>query len=100
MYQTLSTTEAANLLLGDEYAGWSRAGAYALAEYLDGLEDDTGEPIEFCKVSIRCDFSEYDDAEDVADDYGWTPEDGGAVEWLQDRTTVIEFDGGVIIQDF
>lgn len=120
MKTTLSTAEAANILLSDTCAKWSRAGAFALVEYLEELEDSTGEEMEFDRVAIRCDFSEYDSPLDAAEDYGWSreasilddddnirPDDEVedednelATKWLQDRTSVIEFDGGVIIQNF
>lgn len=56
---TMTVSQMADSLLSDEYAGWTRLGAYALAEYLDELSDDIGEPIEWDPVGIRCDFSEY-----------------------------------------
>jgi len=120
MKTTLSTTEAAEILIADTCARWSRAGAFALVEYLEQLEEDTGEEMEFDRVAIRCDFSEYDSALDAAEDYGWSreasilddddnirPDDEVldednelALKWLENRTSVIEFDGGVIIQNF
>lgn len=55
---TMTVHEMADSLLNDEYASWTRLGAYALAEYLDDLSDDIGEPIEWDRVAVRCDFSE------------------------------------------
>lgn len=108
MKTTLSTTEAANILLSDEYAKWSRAGAFALVEYLEEIEDSTGEEMEFDRVAIRCDFSEYDSAVEAWQDYDPACQSSGdededeaeALRLLQDRTSVIEFDGGIIIQKF
>jgi hypothetical protein len=120
MKTTLSTSEAAEILLSDTCANWSRAGAFALVEYLEELEDSTGEEMEFDRVAIRCDFSEYDSPLDAAEDYGWSreasilddddnirPDDEVedennelATKWLESRTSVIEFDEGVIIQNF
>ena len=108
MKQTLTTNQAANLLVADDNAGWSYAGARALVEYLENLEDDTGEEIEFDRVALRCDFSEYESAREAAEECGWEPDEDAdedaieeaALEWLNDRTTVIEFSGGVIIQQF
>ena len=108
MKKTLSTSEAADLLAADDNAGWSYAGARALVEYLENLEDDTGEEIEFDRVVLRCDFSEYESAREAAEEYGWEPDEDAdseaaeeaAAEWLADRTTVITFDGGVIVQQF
>jgi len=56
---TMTVSQMANDLLDDENASWTRLGAYAIAEYLDNLSEDIGEPIEWCRVAIRCDYSEY-----------------------------------------
>ena len=108
MKQTLTTNQAADLLVADDNAGWSYAGALALVEHLEAVENDTGEAIEFDRVALRCDFSEYESAREAAEEYGWEPDEGAdsdaaeesALEWLNDRTTVIEFSGGVIVRQF
>lgn len=108
MKQTLTTNEIANRLLADENAAWSRGGAYALAEYLEELEADAGTELEFDRVGIRCDFSEYETAREAADQYDWKPDEdddedaqeASALQYLQDRTEVIEFADGVIIRNF
>lgn len=113
MKTTLTTSQAAHELLLDTNASWSRAGAYALVEYLEEIEEDTGETIEFCPVSIRCDYAEYNSALEAALDQGFEPnpnlgeeaqseedKEADALTWLQDHTQVIEFEGGVIIQSF
>lgn len=56
---TMTVREMADSLLSDDNASWTRSGAYALAEYFDELSDDIGEPIEWDRVAVRCDFSEY-----------------------------------------
>jgi len=107
MKQTLTTDQAADLLVADTNAGWSYEGAFALVEYLENLEDDTGEEMEFDAVALRCDFSEYESAREAAEEYGWEPDEDAdedaeeaALEWLNDRTTVITFGGGVIVRQF
>jgi nucleoside-diphosphate-sugar epimerase len=106
MKKTLSTSEAADLLLADDNAGWSYAGARALVEHLEAVEDDTGEEMEFDRVALRCEFAEYESALKAADEYGWEPDtdsedtEEAALKWLNDRTTVITFGGGVIVQQF
>jgi hypothetical protein len=123
MKTTLSTTQAAHMLLADENANWSQAGAFALVEYLEELEEDIGEPIEFCPCSIRCEFSEYDSLEDWASEYfanhvqavfelklnidndGKIEEtdeqvDNQIREYIRDRGQLIEFDGGIIVSNF
>ena len=120
MKTTLTTSHAANILANDEYSSFSRLGAFALVDYLEELEDSTGEEMEFDPVAIRCDFAEYDSALECAVEYGWSHEadildaddnlrpddevleenEERALKWLQGRTQVIEFDGGVIISNF
>jgi hypothetical protein len=124
MKTTLTTSQAAQILVDDENANWTRAGAYALAEYLENLEEDTGEQIEFCRVSLRCDFSEYASLEDWAVDHfsdskqasdamgleldmdgeTWTGDEEEIQDAIrshvQDHGTLIEFDGGVIVSSF
>jgi hypothetical protein len=96
IYETLNTSQIANALRQDQYAAWSHEGARALAEYLEELAENMGEPMELDVVAIRCDFSEYASIEDVIKEY----EDIKDLEDLRDNTTVIEFDGGLIVQGF
>jgi hypothetical protein len=113
MKATLTTSQAAAMLKSDTNANWSHDGAYALIEYLEQLEEDTGTEIEFDAVAIRCDYSEYESALSAADDQGYEPnpnlgddeqdddnKEADALRWLQDNTHVIEFAGGVIIQNW
>lgn len=108
MKDTLSTDQIADRLYRDENAGWSWAGAKALAEYLEQLEEDLGEEMEMDVVAVRCEYSEYESALDAVSNYDFEPDEDAdeedqetaALEWLRGRTSVIEFDGGVIIQDF
>jgi hypothetical protein len=102
MIITLSTYEIADRLLRDSNACWTRSGAFALAEYLQSIEDDTGEQMEFDAVAIRCDYSEYPSAveahNDITSGHDLTEDDEEkAMEWLRDNGSVIEFDGGVIV---
>ena len=123
MKTTLSTAEAAHRLIGDENANWTRAGAYKLVEYFENLEHDIGEEIEFCPVSLRCDFSQYSSLEEWAneqwrlsfdgvDELGLTIGDDGRIEespdeideairdYIRDRGTLLEFSDGVIVSSF
>lgn len=117
---TLSTYQIADALKNDTCARWSYNGSLALAEYLEELEESTGEEFELDTCAIRCDFSEYESALEAALDYNWSPEasilddddnirpdddveeenEALALQWLEDRTQVIEFDGGVIVSQF
>jgi len=108
MYRNLNTNQATVLLMQDEYANWTWPGAEALVEYLEELEDSTNTKIEFDSVAIRCDFSEYESVLEAVEQYDFiSPEDededaieAAALKYLEERTTVIQFDGGVIIQQF
>ena len=95
-------------------------GKMAVNEAYNGVseerEQDTGEDLELDVVALCCDFTEYSNAIEAAADYGFTSEleaedyedvesyedakEDEALEWLQDRTEVISFDGGLIIQNF
>lgn len=115
MKLTLSTYEAAELLFSDENANWSRAGAFALVEYLEELEEDIGEEINFCPLGLRCDFSQYSSldawateqwGEDLACEY-WREESGNQEEqndairyYIRDRGTLLEFSDGIIVSSF
>jgi hypothetical protein len=117
MKETLSTNEVAERLLADENANWTWAGAQALAEYLEELESDMGEEIEFDRVAIRCDFSQYDslvewmreywgDLDNAFDALDHCAEDGDDEleerirDYINDHGTLIEFDGGIIVSSF
>ena len=105
---TLSTNQVQDALYADKNAGWSWKGARALAEELEALEESTGEEMELDVVAIRCDYTEYPSGLEAATAYGYEQEEGEdreedeekAVDWLRERTSVIEFDGGVIVQQF
>jgi len=114
----LTTYDIADRLLADDHANWSRAGAFALAEWLEEMEESTGEESTLDVVAIRCDFSEYDSLIDWASEYF-----GGAGDWqeplgvadvdldmddteqiirdyINDHGFLIEFDGGIIVSSF
>jgi len=93
----------------DRMNGWTRAGLLALFEHIEQLEEDIGEEIELDVVALCCDYSEYASLLEAAEGLGYTAEDGdmdeeeaeeAALAWLQDNTTAITFDGGVIVQAF
>lgn len=107
MKTTLTTSQAAHELLEDEYAGWSYNGAFALVEFLDELGEDCDTEYELDTVALRCEFSEWSDAINCVGNYSFEPEgddeeekEESALNWLRDQTLVIEFNGGIIIQDF
>lgn len=107
MKMDLTTSQAANILLEDDNANWSRAGALALVEYLEELEEDCGMAINLCPVAIRCDYSEYDSLEDWAREYfgtSYEPSDfkdaDDIRDYIRERGDLIEFNGGIIVSSF
>lgn len=111
----LSSTQAIDFLMTDEYADWSYQGATALVEHFETLEEDLGEEIIFNSIDFRCDYSEYRDVRDWLTAYYGRPlkdalecagidhdEDEDTIdlsisEYIRDRGTLVEFDGGVIV---
>jgi len=75
---------------------FSYEGKKALFDYLTEYEDETGTEIDFDLVSICCDFTEYADLDEIKDTYPQIK----SIDDLRDNTQVIEFEGGIIIQDF
>ena len=92
---------------------FSYNGLIALYDYLDQLSDSTEQDIELDIVAIACDYSECETAHDHAVNYfdyeGMIFDENGdetmtndeveasAIDYLENRTTVITFEGGVII---
>jgi hypothetical protein len=108
MIDTLTTSDIAHRLHKDEYSSFTIDGAFALAEYLEELEESIGQQIEFDPITIRCDFTEYDSLFDWASQYYGddlaTSEEEFSEDWarneIQDNGTLIEFDGGIIVSSF
>ena len=96
----LCTYEAADILLKDEYAKWSREAALALVEYYEALEEDCGESIELDPIAIRCDWTEYTCIEEAGMHFHDDLSEDEAMEYFMEVTTVIVFEGGVLIQQF
>ena len=97
--------------MADDNAAWSMAGAYALAEYLEQIEYLGGAEIEFDRVAIRCEYSEYESLQEWARDYFTDEQRFDVLEGSEDRAEtirdyildhgqLIEFDGGIIVSEF
>jgi hypothetical protein len=92
---------------------FSYHGIEALFDWFEEYEDSCGEQIEYDPVAIRSDFTEFASIEEISNYYTEVPlppkeldEDDDtdyeeeALEWLRDHTSVIVFEGGIILQDF
>ena len=117
---TLSTNEVAQFLINDECANWSRAGAFALAEYLEDLELSQNCEIELDAVALRCDYSQFKSLYDwIKEYYGedlktaiksagidlegdeGDEEIGELIKsHILDHGELIEFSGGIIVSSF
>ena len=76
----------------------------ALFEYFERLGEGSDTEIQLDPIGICCDYAEYPSALSAAESYGFKDgidsKDESALEWLQNRTQVIEFEGGIVIQQF
>lgn len=102
----------------DSYKGnFTGEGKEALFDYLEEYEEATGEQIELDIIALCCEYSEYSTAWEAMEQYQpddmptegeegddlieiQTKNERKALEWLEEKTMVISFDGGVIILDF
>jgi hypothetical protein len=79
----------------------------ALFDYLESFEQDCGFEFELDPVGICCEWAEYPSALKAANDFGFKEVCGNdtdcepeALEWLRNHTQVIEFEGGIVVQQF
>lgn len=120
MKKTLSTSDMARTLLANDYANWTWEGATTLLEYLQERDNSIGIETEFDPVAIRCAFTEYASAaecvqdiapsdfedltKDLQDEYSGDEQvnynelEPICLAYLEHRTTVLKFTGGIIIR--
>jgi hypothetical protein len=105
MKQTINFSHFVDAFQAIRPDNFSYAGLQVLFDYFEELEEDIGEEMEMDVIAICCDFGEYD-LEDLQREYGdhegeqWE-ELEDAIEWLEERTTVIATDDDtVIVQAF
>jgi len=77
----------------------------ALFEHLEEMEESCDQEMELDIVAIDCEYCEYGTIDDIRESYPECPEeddgdDSEALEWLSDRTTVLSFPGGYVLQNF
>ena len=92
----------------DRENNFSYWGRIALFEYLEELEEDMGEQIEFDPIALCCEYTEYESLDELNEVYGKKFED---LDEVSDYTPVIEIkklntktwkyeDGGFIVRDW
>ena len=107
MKTTLTQHEAADMLMKFEVFGTGNDAynlCYTMAQYLEEYEEDTGEELELEPIAIRCEYRVLT-LDEAVSDYQIPPhldDDEDVLEWLNDRTTVIEtgIKNTYIIQEF
>ncbi len=75
---------------------FSYEGLKALFDYLEEQERDTGEEIELDVIALCCDYVEYKDFQEFKEGYPSID----SMEQLRDKTMVLEFNGGFLVQAF
>ena len=70
-----------------KHVSWEVESIRALFEWLESLEDDTGETIEFDPIAFRCSWTEHDSLKAFNED---TTSAFETVEELEEHTQVIE----------
>ena len=74
---------------------FSYEGLKALFDYLEEQERDTGE-MELDAIALCRDYVEYKDFQEFKEDYPSID----SMDQLRDKTMVLEFDGGFLVQAF
>lgn len=108
MKQTINQYQFADAFRSIRPDNFTYAGLNALFDYLEDCEAQCGE-IELDVIALCCDYSEHESALACVMDMGYdflpTEDDLNgkeqeALQYLRDHTQVIEFEGGIIIQNF
>lgn len=98
LYTTLTKVDFVHLF--NEYNrsdNFTIEGRVALYEYYNDLSDELGEDIETDIIAICCEWTEFKNFADAKKDLGF---DADTIDELIQHTNVIEFDGGILVQEF
>ena len=102
MKQYISKYHFTNWFLSsDTYKNnFSYEGLNSLFDYLEQFEEDMGKEMEFDPVAICCEYSEYENLEEIKNNYSSVEINN--IDDLRYHTNVIEIDDSdkLIIQDF
>lgn len=101
MYQTITSSQFHDQFKALRPNNFTYDGLQALFDYLESIEEDTEQKIEFDVISLCCEYTEYASIDDFHEQYNYD-EQLDTIEDIKDRTTVIEIEGtdGFIILDF
>jgi hypothetical protein len=92
---TLNTFRAAfeNAGRGNQF---TYEGLEALLNYFEEIESDAGIELSLDVIGICCEFCEYANLQEITNEYPSIK----TLENLEDNTQVIQFNSGIIIQNF
>jgi len=98
MYDTVNFNQFNNWFEKQRPDNFSYEGRFALFNYLEELENETEDKIEFDPIAFCCEYSEYDNFKEVQENYDGIEN----LEDLKNRTAVIEIENSekLIIQNF
>ena len=98
MIDTVSEYQFTDWFMKYRPYNFSHDGLKALFNYLEELEEDSGQPMKFDPIAVCCEYDEYDSIEECLKQYDHID----TIEELRDNTTVIEVEGteSIIIQTF
>ena len=102
MYKSVDLHTFRNAFQAIRPDSFSYKGLEVLFDYLEDLEDQTGEKIELDVIAICCDFSEYESLEEFQGEYNDITLNNQSMDELSEHTIVIEIPGTprFIIQQF
>ena len=99
---TLTTQGAVDHLLRGGKHLWTANGALALVTHLERLEEKSGEEMSLDVIELAIQFEEYATALDyvTGNDLTDCATEAEAMAFLEENTTVLKFEGGIIVERF
>lgn len=99
---TLTTQEAVFHLRELAPDTWTLNGALALVNHLESIEEEDGEEIALDVIGLGVQFQEYPTALDYVTDRKLADcaTEAEAMAFLESNTTVLKFEGGIIVERF
>ena len=101
MKQTINFSQFCDSFSDTYKNNFSYEGKRALFDYLESLEEDTGNQIELDPIALCCEYAEYESLGDIQKEYSNIVDQIESLDDLRDRTQAIECSNGhIIIQQF
>lgn len=105
MKATVTFNDFSDSFTGSYKDNFSYEGKRALFDYLEGYEEEVDTELELDPIAFCCEYSEYKSLADAYREYQDptdtdVPDEEAMRNYFTDNTTLIEFDGGIIIASF